>query len=253
MGKEMTGISERVREALKQTVAVIPVWNEEEGIGPTLDDIPEGVTALVVDNGSTDRSMEIARARGALVIEEEKKGYGNVCNAGVRAIPRLIPNARYVVFVDGDHADHPEELPGMLEYLVDNRADIVLGSRVLGKRERGALPIQSRFAILYSRLLLWRLYRVRSTDLGPFRVMTLDTYRRFNMQDESWGWTVEMQAKMGRMGLRAVEVPTSYRRRPGESKISGALMIAVNAGFLILGTVLKWRFLPLDHGKEAGS
>lgn len=235
-------ISAAVREALGRTVAIIPVWNEEDGIGSTLDDLPDGVTAIVVDNGSTDRTIEIVKARGVPLVHEARKGYGSVCQAGIAAIPRIAPETEYVVFVDGDHADHTDELPHMLSYLVSNRADMVLGSRVLGEREKGALPIQSRFAILYSRLLLWRLFRVKFTDLGPFRVLRLDTLKQMNMEDTSWGWTVEMQAKGALMGLRMMELPARYRRRPGESKISGALKVAASAGFKILGTVLKWRF-----------
>jgi len=240
-----TTVSSGLVEALSRTTAIIPVWNEEDGIGPTLDDIPDGMTALVVDNGSTDRTMEIAREKGAIVIQEARKGYGSVLLAGLRAIPEVAPQTEYVAFVDGDHADHPEELPSMLEYVVNGEADMVLGSRVAGEREKGALPIQSRFAIWYARLMLWRLYRVRCTDIGPLRVMRLSTIEKLNMQDLSWGWTVEMQLKAARLRFRMKEVPTRYRKRPGDSKISGALWTAVKAGFKILFTVTKWRFKRL--------
>jgi hypothetical protein len=235
-------ISPPVEEALQKTVAIIPVWNEEEGIGPTLANLPEGVTPIVVDNGSTDRTIEIVESHGVPLVHESRKGYGSVCQAGIAAIPDIAPETEYVTFVDGDHADHTEELPDMLSLLVSGRADMVLGSRVLGEREKGALPIQSRFAILYSRLLLWRLFRVKFTDLGPFRVLRLDTLRQMNMEDISWGWTVEMQAKGALMGLRMRELPARYRRRVGDSKISGALKVAASAGWLILCTLLFWRF-----------
>ena len=168
-----------------------------------------------------------------------------MCLAGLHAIPKVAPETEYVVFVDGDHADHPEELPGMLRYIVDDEADMVLGSRVAGQSEKGALPMQSRFAIWYSRMLLKRFYRVRFTDLGPFRVLPLRILRLLNMQDITWGWTVEMQAKGGRLNLRMKEVPTRYRKRPGDSKISGAFITAVKAGWKILVTIIKWRFKPV--------
>jgi len=237
--------SEKVRAALARTAAIIPVWNEENGIGAVLDDLPEGVIPVVVDNGSEDRTVEIARARGACVVHETQRGYGAVCRGGIRALPTVAPQARYVAFIDGDHADHPEELPGMMELLLDGETDMVLGSRITGEREPGALPLQSRFAIWYARRLLWRLYRVRFTDIGPFRVMPLEVLHRLQMEDNTWGWTVEMQAKGARLGLRMKEVPARYRKRPGHSKISGAFFTAVKAGFKVLGTVIKWRFKRL--------
>jgi len=229
-------------DALSSTVAIIPVWNEEVGIGPTLDDLPKGIVPIVVDNGSTDRTVEIAKSKGAHVIHEKEHGYGVVLAAGIRAIPRIAPEARYVTFVDGDHADHTEEIPGMLAPVAEGLCDMVIGSRVAGKREPGALPAQSRFAIWYARLLLWRLYRIRCTDIGPLRVLPLGLLRMLDMKDRSWGWTVEMQAKAARLNLRVVEVPTRYRKRPGHSKISGAFKTAVKAGWKILVTVIKWRF-----------
>jgi glycosyltransferase involved in cell wall biosynthesis len=235
---------DRLREALKHTTAIIPVWNEENGIGGVLNDLPGEVTAIVVDNGSTDRSIEIATSLGAQVIHEKKRGYGNVCAAGVRAIPDLAPATRYVVFIDGDHADHPEELPGMLRILVDGDADMVLASRVLGEREEGALPVQSQFAIWYAVSLLWRFYRVRFTDLGPFRVMPIEVLDKLQLEDPTWGWTVEAQAKGARLGLRMKEVAGKYRKRPGDSKISGALKTAVIAGWKVFTAVVKWRFRP---------
>jgi len=241
-----------VQQALSETVAVIPVWNEEQGIGAVLDDLPSGVIPIVVDNGSTDRTMEIAREKGAYIVQEPIKGYGSVCMAGVKAIPALAPHAKYVTFMDGDHADHPEELPSMLAPVVRGEVDMVLGSRVSGEHAPGALPVQSRFAIWYARLLLWRLYRIRCSDSGPVRVMPLGVFHMLDMHDRSWGWTVEMQAKGARLNLRMREVPASYRKRPGSSKISGAFKTAVKAGWKILVTVVRWRFrrfdAPVWHG-----
>ncbi len=235
-------ISSRIQEALDHTVAIIPVWNEEEGIGDVLADIPRGVTPIVVDNGSTDGTIPIIEATDAVLVHETEKGYGNVCMAGIKAIPEKAPDTRYVVFIDGDHADHPEDLPDMMRYLVDDEADMVLASRVSGIREPGALPLQSRFAIWYARRLLWRLYRVRFTDIGPFRVMPLEVLRRLHMVDRTWGWTVEMQAKGARLKLRMKEIPGRYRKRPGDSKISGSFWTAIKTGWKMLTTVLKWRF-----------
>ncbi len=239
-----------IQAALDHTVAIIPVWNEKDGIGATIADLPAGVTPIVVDNGSTDGTLDIVRDTHAILVHEEKKGYGNVCLAGIRAIPDKAPHCRYVVFVDGDNADHTEELPSMMRYLVDDQADMVLASRITGAREPGALPIQSRFAIWYARRLLWRLYRVRFTDIGPFRVMPLEVLERLHMKDPTWGWTVEMQAKGARLKLRMKEVPGRYRRRPGDSKISGAFWTAIKAGWKVLTTVVKWRFKRLHMSPE---
>jgi glycosyltransferase involved in cell wall biosynthesis len=235
-------LPEHVRDAVRKTAVIIPVWNEEVGIGPTLDDLPEGFLPLVVDNGSQDRTIEIVKSKGVPLIQEAEHGYGAVLMAGIRGLPQVWPEAEFVTFVDGDHADHTEELPGMLRLLLDEKADIVLGSRVKGEREEGALPLQSRFAIWYARRLLWRLYRVRFSDIGPLRVLRLSTLRRLDMRDKTWGWTVEMQAKGARLKMKMIEIPTKYRRRPGHSKISGAFWTAVKAGFKIFGTVVKWRF-----------
>jgi glycosyltransferase involved in cell wall biosynthesis len=239
-------LTARVAEALQKTAAIIPVWNEEAGIGGVLDDLPPGVIPVVVDNGSTDRTVEIARSKGATVVHEKERGYGAVCMGGIRALPEVAPRAEYVVFIDGDHADHPEELPAMLEAIVKGEADMVLGSRVTGQREPGALPLQSRFAIWYARKLLWRLFRIRCTDIGPFRVMPLWVLRRLEMSNKTWGWTVEMQAKAARLNLRMKEVPARYRKRPGASKISGALVTAIKAGWKVFVAVIRYRFSKFD-------
>lgn len=239
---------DEVRQALHRTVAIIPVWNEEVGIGPTLRDLPEGVVALVVDNGSTDRTIEIATGLGACVIHEKRKGYGSVVWAGIQAIPQVAPHCEFVTFVDGDHADHTEELAAMLELMLSGEADMVLGSRVRGPREQGALPSKSLFAIWYSRLLIWRFYRARFTDLGPLRVLRLQALLSLDMEDRGMGWTVEMQAKAARLGWRMAELPAAYRQRQGQSKISGEIRKAIRVGFKLLGTVLKWRFRRLRPG-----
>ena len=237
--------AEDIRQALARTVAIIPVWNEEVGIGPTLRDLPEGVFPIVVDNGSTDRTLEIVAQHGAAVVHEKRKGYGSVVWAGVEAIPKVAPHCEFVTFVDGDHADHTDELARHLELLLSGEADMVLGSRVRGEREQGALPTKSRFAIWYSRLLIWRFYRSRFTDLGPLRVLRLEALQSLDMKDRGMGWTVEMQAKAARLGWRMVEIPAGYRQRQGQSKISGEIKAAIRVGFKLLGTVLRWRFQRL--------
>ena len=221
---------------------VIPALNEEASIARVLDDLPRGLATevVVVDNGSTDGTAEVARARGARVVSEPERGYGVACQAGIAALDR--PDI--IVFLDGDYSDHAEEMDRVVAPIVEGRADLVVGSRLTGRREPGSLPAQSVFGNWVSSRLLWHLYRRRATDLGPFRAIRADALMELGMADRAFGWTMEMQAKAARAGLRTVEVPVSYRRRIGESKITGTLSGSVKAGVAIIAMVLKtlaWR------------
>lgn len=217
---------------------IIPAFNEERAIGRVLDEIPSTVSeVIVVDNGSTDATAAIAQLRGAVVVHEPTRGYGQACLRGLSALS----DTDIVVFLDGDYSDFPEEMPALYEPIVSGAADLVVGSRVLGQREKGALLPQARFGNwLSTRLIRW-LFGVSFTDLGPFRAIDHKALKRLEMCDRDFGWTVEMQVKAARLEMRCTEVPVRYRKRIGISKISGTLSGSVRAGHKILWTIFKYR------------
>jgi len=217
--------------------AVIPALDEAEAIGDVLDALPRPPVRRVVvcDNGSRDETVEVARAHGADVVHEPRRGYGAACLRGIEALAADPPDV--VLFLDADRSDDPSEARLILQPILDGRADLVIGSRTLGKREPGAMTPQARFGNWLASLLLRTLYGVRTTDLGPFRAIAYEGLLSLGMRDMDFGWTVEMQVKAARAGLRAGEVPVSYRRRVGRSKISGTVTGTLRAGTKILGTI----------------
>jgi rSAM/selenodomain-associated transferase 1 len=213
---------------------VIPAWNEERAIGSVLRAIPPWVTEVVVaDNGSTDRTAAVARAHGATVVSQPERGYGAACLAGIGALNR--PDI--VVFLDADFSDDPEEMNRLVEPIARDEADFVIGSRVLGEPQPGALSPQQRFGNALACGLIRLLHGARFTDLGPFRAIGFDALQRLEMDDRNFGWTVQMQVRAARRGLRTMEVPVRYRPRVGVSKISGTVRGVVLAGAKILHTI----------------
>ena len=215
---------------------VIPAVDEEEAIGLVLAEIPPVVSeVIVVDNGSRDRTAEVARGAGARVVREPRRGYGQACLAGIAAAE----GADVIVFLDGDHSDYPGQLVDVLAPILAGEADLVIGSRHLGRRAQGSHPLH---AVLGTRLcvgVMNALIGTRATDLGPFRAITAEALGRLEMRDRNFGWTVEMQVKAGKRGLRVREVPVDYRPRIGRSKVSGTLSGTVRAGAKILGTIAR--------------
>ena len=225
---------------------VIPARDEREAIARVLADIPKRFAGgrqihavvdqvVVVDNGSTDDTAARAEEAGAEVVGEPRKGYGQACQAGIAALGEC----DVVVFLDGDYSDHPEEMARLLTPIWSDRADLVVGSRVLGRRQPGALPPQSRLGNLLATSLIRLLFGVSYTDLGPFRAISREALVELGMEDPDYGWTVEMQVKAAKKNLRIAEVPVSYRRRIGESKISGTLAGSFRAGLKILSTIYR--------------
>lgn len=217
---------------------VIPTLNEEEAIAQVLASIPRGLVhdVVVVDGGSSDRTVELAQAAGARVIHETRRGYGQACATGASALRRT----DIVVFLDGDLSDYPEEMARLTEPISAGRADLVVGSRLRGQREPGALPLHSLLGNWLAALLMRLLYRLRITDLGPFRAIRRESLERLDMTEMTYGWSVEMLAKAARRDLRVSEVPVSYRRRRGRSKITGTLRGSLLASYYILSRICRY-------------
>ena len=239
----------------KSTVtAVIPVLNEEATIGTVVFGLMYNgaIDVLVVDNGSTDGTVEAATAAGARVVSEPRRGYGSTCLAGIAAVG----SADVVVFADGDGCDDPKDLPALIEPIKSGRADMVIGSRLAGRLDPGALPIHSRVGNRIASVMLRLIYGQKASDLGPFRAIRLDSLRSLQMQDTGFGWTAEMQAKAAMLRLRVVEVPVHYRKRTaGQSKITGNIKASFLAGWIIIKTLLLTRlrarhFMGVEHTRK---
>jgi len=217
------------------TIAVIiPAYNEEPSIGKVVTAIPRWVDDIIVaNNGSTDGTAEVARSRGARVVFEPERGYGAACLAAMATLDE--PDI--VVFLDGDFSDYPEEMHLLIDPIAQGETDIVIGSRIMGKRESGALTPQARFGNWLSCILIRWLWHTTYTDLGPFRAVRHKILKALAMQDRNYGWTVELQIKAARDNIRIREVPVSYRRRIGKSKVSGTVKGVIGAGVKILYTI----------------
>jgi glycosyltransferase involved in cell wall biosynthesis len=222
---------------------VIPAFNEERSLPLVLGTLtrPPVRRVVVADNASTDGTARVAREGGAEVVPETRRGYGSACLAGLDHLRRTGP-PDIVVFVDADFSDHPEELPSLIAPILAREADLVIGSRILGRREPGALLPQARMGNFVACWMIRLLYGHRFTDLGPFRAVSWEALERMKMADTNFGWTAEMQVKAVRLGLRCAEVPVSYRRRVGVSKITGTVSGTIRAGYKILWTVLRYSF-----------
>jgi glycosyltransferase involved in cell wall biosynthesis len=229
----------RCAVAGSRIAVVIPALNEEQAIIPVLQAIPKSLAslALVVDNGSTDHTAGRARSQGAMVVREPRPGYGTARLAGIDALPDGI---EIVVFLDADYSDHPEEMEKLVAPILHNEADLVLGSRMTRATSRSALTPQQRFGNWLATTLIRLLFGHCYNDLGPFRAIRKDALDSLDMSDRGYGWTVEMQIKAIRAGLRILEVAVNYRPRLGKSKISGTLKGRLLAGSKILYTVFRF-------------
>lgn len=220
-------------------LVVIPAFNEERSIGRVVADVPCAWVheVVVVDNASTDATAAVARAAGATVVEEPRRGYGNACLRGIAYARTRHPDV--IVFLDGDYSDHPEELPSLIAPIHSGKADFVVGSRMRGARARGALLPQAIAGNWLACTLMRLIWGARWSDLGPFRAIRADALDRLGMQDRTFGWTIEMQIRALEAGLRCVEVPVSYRKRVGESKITGTFTGTLRASYKILWTIFR--------------
>ncbi|MBI3124025.1 MAG: glycosyltransferase family 2 protein [Ignavibacteriales bacterium] len=219
-------------------VVIIPAYNEEESIAKVISDIPPYVDeVIVVNNGSSDKTAVAAENAGATVLYEIEKGYGAACLKGIE----YIEDKKYkiVVFLDGDYSDYPEEMNSLVAPIIENDFDMVIGSRLIGKREKGALLPQALFGNWLSTFLINLFWNYKFTDLGPFRAIKYESLINLNMRDRNYGWTVEMQIKAAKQKIKCTEVPVRYRKRIGKSKVTGTVKGTFNASVKILYLIFR--------------
>jgi glycosyltransferase involved in cell wall biosynthesis len=234
------------KSPLEEVVVVIPALDEEFGVAKTLAALPPVGEVIVVDNGSKDRTADVARGLGAVVLTEPERGYGAACLKALNYLRNYSPLPwTTVVFLDADFADDPTLLPLVAGPVINDDAEMVIGSRMLGRREPGAMPWHAAVGNRLATLLLRLATRTRVTDLGPFRAVSLRRLLALGMKDRRFGWTIEMQIRAADAGWRVHEIPVPYRKRIGASKISGTLLGSVRAGAAILSAVLRYSTVTL--------
>lgn len=221
---------------------IIPALNEALSIAQVIKDIPANLITevIVVDNNSTDNTSEIASASGATTLHESEPGYGAACLKGMEYIARLHEQTDIIVFLDGDYSDYPNELGAVIDPILNEEIDLVIGSRALGENEKGSLTPVQIFGNWLATRLLRIIYGVKFTDLGPFRAIKWQQLLALDMEDRNYGWTVEMQLKAARHNLKCREVPVNYRQRIGTSKVSGTVKGSILAGYKILFTIFRY-------------
>jgi len=222
---------------------VIPAFNEENSVGKVVQDIPKDWVReiVVVNNNSNDLTRDRATAAGAIVLDEPRQGYGFACLKGIDYLSNLNEQPDILVFLDADYSDHPEELPKVIQPILEEDCDLVIGSRALGKRQRGSMTIPQVFGNWLATTLVRWLYKVRFSDLGPFRAIKFDKLLALNMVDQTYGWTIEMQVKAAKANYKCTEVAVTYRKRIGKSKVSGTIKGTVMAGYKIITTIFKYQ------------
>lgn len=230
--------------SLPKTSVIIPAFNEEQAIAEVVKDIPTEVAeVVVVDNASSDNTSQRAKSAGATVLQEPNPGYGYACLKGIAYCNEQTHPPEIIVFLDGDHSDFPEDMYKLLMPITANKADLVIGARVKKLREKGAMTMpQLAGNALATRLMKLIFPQSPFSDLGPFRVIRLDTLNDLQMKDKTYGWTVEMQLKALKNKLRCVEIPVRYRNRIGVSKVSGTVKGTIFAGTKILLWIFKYAF-----------
>ncbi|MEM7102441.1 MAG: glycosyltransferase family 2 protein [Bacteroidota bacterium] len=222
---------------------IIPAFNEENAVDKVVADLPKDLVReiIVCNNGSTDKTAEVATESGATVLDEPQKGYGHACLKGIDYLKQKSEEDRpdIVLFIDADYSDYPEEAHEIVKPIIEQGADLVIGSRALGDLERGSMTPQQVFGNWLATNLIKLFYNYQFTDLGPFRAIRYDKLMEIDMQDKTYGWTVEMQVKAAKMKMKCCEVPVTYRKRIGKSKVSGTVKGTILAGHKILWTIFK--------------
>lgn len=222
---------------------IIPAYNEERSIGRVIMDIPASLVRniIVCNNNSSDQTSLVAQQAGAIVVDQPKPGYGNACLKGLEYLAQLPDDEKpdIVVFIDGDYSDYPEEMYDLVQPILNEAAEMVIGSRALGKIESGSMTIPQVFGNWLATNLIKIIYGYSFTDLGPFRAIKYTSLLNLNMQDKNFGWTVEMQVKAAKLKLKTTEIPVNYKKRIGTSKVSGTIKGTIMAGYKILWTIFK--------------
>ena len=221
---------------------IIPAFNEENSVGNVVADIPQSLVReiIVINNNSTDLTSEHAKQAGATVLEEPVKGYGNACLRGIRYLRDKEVPPDVVVFLDADYSDYPEQMSKVIAPIITDGYDLVIGSRALGKKQKGAMTPQQLFGNWLATRLIRLFYGTYYTDLGPFRAIRYDQLLALDMRDRTYGWTVEMQLKAAKARMKTTEVAVDYRKRIGFSKISGTLKGTLSAGYKIIITIFRY-------------
>lgn len=221
---------------------IIPAFNEEKSIGKVVEDLPKDWVRniIVVSNGSTDNTQNVAATAGAVALLEERKGYGWACLKGMEHAAEQETQADIIVFIDGDYSDYPQELPLVVAPIMNDNYDLVIGSRALGKREKKSMTVPQVFGNWLATSLIHVFYRHKFTDLGPFRAIKHEVLKDLKMADKTFGWTIEMQLKAINRKYRCTEVAVNYKKRIGVSKVSGTVKGTVLAGIKIIFAVFKY-------------
>ena len=223
---------------------IIPAFNEEDSIGKVISEIPNSVDEIiVVSNNSTDETEIRAKKVGATVLVESQRGYGYACLKGINYLKNQVIKPDIVVFLDGDYSDYPEELTKLVDPIINDDIDFVIGARVKHLRETHSMTPQQIFGNWLATSLMKLLFNGRFTDLGPFRAIKFQKLIELEMVDKTYGWTVEMQLKSIRQNLSYIEVPVKYKQRIGVSKVSGTIKGTIFAGFKILGWIFKYSYI----------
>jgi glycosyltransferase involved in cell wall biosynthesis len=222
---------------------IIPAYNEEKAIANVVNELPKIVNeVIVISNNSSDNTMQVAKKAGATVLSEKKRGYGFACLKGLDYIASLEQKPNIVVFIDGDYSDYPEELLKLVNPIIDDNVDFVIGSRDKNLRESGSMTPQQVFGNWLATFLMKLFFKSKFTDLGPFRAIKYDKLLLLNMEDKTYGWTVEMQLKVLKQKMTYLEIPVRYKNRIGVSKVSGTIKGTILAGIKIIGWILKYTF-----------
>jgi glycosyltransferase involved in cell wall biosynthesis len=220
---------------------LIPAFNEENSVGKVIEAIPSLVrNIIVVNNNSNDATKTVAKEAGAIVLDEPVKGYGRACLSGIAYLDQLHTAPDILVFLDADYSDYPDQLLDIIQPILTEDMDMVIGSRALGNKERGSMTFPQIFGNWLATTLMRWIFRTSYTDLGPFRAIRWQALKAIGMEDKNYGWTIEMQIKAAKLGMKTAEVPVNYRKRIGVSKVSGTVKGVFGAGYKILYTIWKY-------------